>query len=155
MALHSNTTLHVHTHYTWLLNIFCHMYIYTYRHIYAVVWAWVGEEFPDTRQDERGIKFIRVGWGESLPAQWASFLTVRESRCWTGVLDSFLYPGCKEWDRGLMGYLLIGWDRLIVGRGRKANTFSLYGEGGEIGYTSQEDLEFFSSYNIGDGREGW
>ena len=32
---------------------------------------------------------------------------------------------------------------------RKANTFSLYGEGGEIGYTGQEDLEFF-----GDGREG-
>ena len=55
------------------------MYIYTYRHIYAVAWAWVGEEFPDTRQDERGIKFIRVGWGESLPAQWASFLIVRES----------------------------------------------------------------------------
>ena len=55
------------------------MYIYTYRHIYVMVWTWVGEEFPDMRQDERGIKFIRVGSNESLPAQWASFLIVRES----------------------------------------------------------------------------
>ena len=58
-------------------------------------------------------KFIRVGRGESLPAQWAGFLIVRESRQWTGVLDSFLYPGCKEQDRGLTGHLLIGWGRYI------------------------------------------
>ena len=61
----------------------------------------VGKEFPDMRQSERRIKFIRVVRGESLPAQGASFLIVRESWCWTGVLDSFLYPGCKEQDRGL------------------------------------------------------
>ena len=35
-----------------------------------------------------------------------------------------------------------------MGGGRKANTFSLYG------YTGQEDLEFITSYNIGNGREG-
>ena len=28
---------------------------------YVVVWAQVGKEFPDRRQDERKIKFIRVG----------------------------------------------------------------------------------------------
>ena len=27
----------------------------------AVVHVWVGKEFPDMRQNERGIKFIRVG----------------------------------------------------------------------------------------------
>ena len=29
--------------------------------IYVVVWAWVGKEFPDMRQNEREIKFIRMG----------------------------------------------------------------------------------------------
>ena len=28
--------------------------------IYVVVWAWVGKEFPDMRQNEREIKLIRV-----------------------------------------------------------------------------------------------
>ena len=46
------------------------IYIHTHRHIYVVVWAWVGKEFPDTRQDERRIKFIRVGWGESPEKAW-------------------------------------------------------------------------------------
>ena len=36
----------------------------------------------------------------------------------------------------------------------KANTFSLYKEGGETGYTGQEDLKFINNYIIGDGREG-
>ena len=26
-----------------------------------MVWVWVGKEFPDVRQNERKIKFIRVG----------------------------------------------------------------------------------------------
>ena len=46
----------------------------------VVVWAQVGKEFPDTRQDERRIKFMRVGRGEWLSAQRADFLIVRESR---------------------------------------------------------------------------
>ena len=29
--------------------------------IYVIVWAWDGKEFPDLRQNEREIKFIRVG----------------------------------------------------------------------------------------------
>ena len=36
--------------------------------------AWVGKEFPDKRQNERRIKFIRVGREESLTAQLAGFL---------------------------------------------------------------------------------
>ena len=27
----------------------------------VMVWEWVGKEFPDMRQNEREIKFIRVG----------------------------------------------------------------------------------------------
>ena len=45
----------------------------------VMVCAWVGKEFPDMRQSERRIKFVRVGRGESLPAQWAGFLIVRKS----------------------------------------------------------------------------
>ena len=41
------------------------------------------------------------------------------------------------------------------GMGGKTNTFSLYGEGEETGYTGQEELKFIKSYNIGDGREGY
>ena len=41
-----------------------------------------------------------------------------------------------------------------VGGESKANIFSLYEEGGETGYTAQEDLKFINSYIIGDGREG-
>ena len=48
--------------------------------VIIVVQAWVGKEFPDTRQDERRIKFMRVGRGEWLSAQRADFLIVRESR---------------------------------------------------------------------------
>ena len=40
----------------------------------------VGKEFPDRRQNERRIRFVRLGRGESLPALWASFLIVRESQ---------------------------------------------------------------------------
>ena len=60
-------------------------------------------------------KFMRVGRGESLPAQWAGFLIVRESRQWTAVLDSVLYPGCKEWDRHLMGHCWLGEEGILVG----------------------------------------
>ena len=45
----------------------------------VMVQAQVGKEFPDTRNSERRMKFIRVGRGESLPAQGGGFLVVRES----------------------------------------------------------------------------
>ena len=31
------------------------------RVVSCIVWAWVGKEFSDMRQNEREIKFIRVG----------------------------------------------------------------------------------------------
>ena len=44
--------------------------------------------------------------------------------------------------------MYIGWGRGVGWGGSKANTFSPYEEGGEIGYTGQEDLKFINSYNI-------
>ena len=38
----------------------------------------------------------------------------------------------------------------ILGGGK--STFSLYGTGGETGYTAQEDLKFVNSHNMGEGR---
>ena len=59
----------------------------------------------------------------------------RENRDWTGVLSPLLYPGYKEWDRGLAGHLLIGWG-MYTGWGKcRANTFSLWGRRGDTLYT--------------------
>ena len=92
-----------------------------------MVQAWVGKKFPDKRQNETRMKFIRVGKGELLTAQLTGFLILRESWRLTGVLDSFLYLVCKEQDRGLAGHLLIGWGRYLRGsrwRGRQiASTY--------------------------------
>ena len=70
----------------------------------------------------------------------------RENRWWTGVLSSLLYPGYKEWDKGLVGHLLIGWG-MYTGWGKiRANTFSLWGRRGDRLYCS------INSYNMGAGR---
>ena len=45
----------------------------------VVVQAWVGKKFPDKRQNETRMKFIRVGKGELLTAQLTGFLILRES----------------------------------------------------------------------------
>ena len=72
-------------------------------------------------QNEREIKFIRVG--DAVRTVSSS----RENQCWTGVLSPLLYPGYKEWDRGLVGHLLIGWG-MYTGWGKtRAKTFSLWG----------------------------
>ena len=39
-----------------------------------------------------------------------------------------------------------------VGGKSKANTLFLYGEGGETGYTAQEDLKSINSYKKGEGK---
>ena len=67
----------------------------------VVVWARVGKEFPDRRQDERKIKFIRVGDAVRIVGQVKGEPTLN-------VLGPILYPGYKEWDRDLAGHLLIG-----------------------------------------------
>ena len=111
----------------------------------VVVQARVGKEFPDTRQNERRIKFIRVGRGESLPAQQAGFLIVRESRRWETVIH-FYTLGV----RNRVGVLrVICWldEACILGRRKsRANTFSLWGRRGDRLYCS------INSYNMGEGR---
>ena len=68
----------------------------------VVVRAQVGKEFPDTRQNEREIKFIRVGDAVRTVGQLKGELT-------TGVLSTLLCSGYKEWDSGgHVGHLLIG-----------------------------------------------
>ena len=67
-----------------------------------MVWAHVRKEFPDMRQDEREIKFIRVGDAVRTASQLKGEPTLR------GVLSPLLYPRYKEWDRGLVGHFLIG-----------------------------------------------
>ena len=68
----------------------------------VVVRAQVGKEFPDMRQNEREIKFIRVGDVVRTVGQLKGELRLNR------VLSPLLYPGYKEWDRGLEGHLLIG-----------------------------------------------
>ena len=68
----------------------------------VVVQAWVGKEFPDMRQNEKEIKFIRVGNAVRTAGQ------LKEEPTLNRVLSPLLYPGYKEWDRGLAGHLLIG-----------------------------------------------
>ena len=66
----------------------------------VVVQAWVGKEFPDMRQDEGKIEFIRVGGAVRIVGQVKGQLTLN-------VLRPILYPGYKEGDRDLAGHLLI------------------------------------------------
>ena len=68
----------------------------------VVVRAQVGKEFPDMRQTEREIKFIRVEGAVRTVGQLKGELRLNR------VLSPLLYPGYKEWDRGLVGHLLIG-----------------------------------------------
>ena len=49
-----------------------------------VVWVRVGKEFPDMRQNEREVKFIRVGDAVRTAG------TAGENRHWTGVLSPLL-----------------------------------------------------------------
>ena len=67
----------------------------------VVVWARVGKEFSDRKQDERKIKFIRVGDAVRIVGQVKGEPTLN-------VLGTILYPGYKEWDRDLAGHLLTG-----------------------------------------------
>ena len=63
-----------------------------------MVWVWVGKEFPDMRQNEREIKFI-MGDAVRTMGQLKGEVTLN---------SPLLYPGYKEWDKGLVGHLVIG-----------------------------------------------
>ena len=67
-----------------------------------MVWVLVGKEFPDMRQSEREIKFISMGDAIRTVGQ------LKAEPMLNRVLNPFLCPGYKEWDRGLVGHLLIG-----------------------------------------------
>lgn len=69
----------------------------------GVVRLRAGKEFPDTRQSDREIKFVRVGDTAKTLGWLKGEPTVEQ-----GVLGPFLYPGCKERDRGLACHLLTG-----------------------------------------------
>ena len=84
----------------------------------------VGKEFPDMRQNETEIKFMRGRCSENTrPAQGRTTLN--------RVLSPLLYPGYKEWDRGLAGHLLIGGGMYTGSGKRRADTFSLWGGRGD------------------------
>ena len=88
----------------------------------GVVRLRAGKEFPDTRQSDREIKFVRVGDTAKTLGWLKGEPTVEQ-----GVLGPFLYPGCKERDRGLACHLLTGWGKSSGWRKSKANTVSLPG----------------------------
>ena len=110
--------------------------------------SWGGKE------SDRTERLTELNWEwEMLLEQQASS---RENQRWTGVLNTLLYPGYREWVWGSCGSFA-DWIRHVYwgGGGReksKANTFSLCGIGGETGYTAQEDLQSFNSYRMGEGR---
>lgn len=67
-----------------------------------MVWARAGKEFPDMRQNEREIKFIRVGDTVRTAGQRKGDPTLNRGPQFTFI------PRVQEWDRGLVGHLLTG-----------------------------------------------
>ena len=65
---------------------------------HVMIYAQVGKEFPDMRQNEREIKFI-MGDAVRTMGQLKGEVTLN---------SPLLYPECKGWDRGLAGDLLTG-----------------------------------------------
>ena len=68
----------------------------------VVVWAWVGKEFPDMRQNERDIKFIRMGDAVRTAGQLKGEPTLNR-----GSLVYFYTQGTRS-GRGLGSHLMIG-----------------------------------------------
>ena len=67
-----------------------------------MVQAWVGKEFPDMRQNEREIKFIRMEDAVRTAVQLKGEPTLIRGPTRT-------HKGShEEWDRGLAGHLLTG-----------------------------------------------
>ena len=67
-----------------------------------MVHAQVGKKFPDIRQNEREIKFVRVGGAVRTAGRLKQELTLNR-----GPWSTFT-PRYQEWDGGLEGHLLIG-----------------------------------------------
>ena len=68
----------------------------------VVIRAWVGKEFPDMRQNEREIKFIRVGDAVRTAGQLRGEPTLNR-----GPYSTFI-AGVQGVGSGSAGHLLIG-----------------------------------------------
>ena len=104
--------------------------------------SWSGGRWKRISRHETDREVKLVEW-ETLLVQRAS---TRENWCWTGVLRPLLYPGFKEWDRGLEGHSLIRRGTYTGCRRSRANTSSLWGRRGDRSHCS------INSYNVGEGR---
>ena len=104
----------------------------------------VGKEFPDMKQNERKIKFIKIGDAVRTAGQLNGELTLNEQ--WS--LVRFYTHGSGS---GLGVFRVICWldEAHILGGGRRGSPCGL---GGETGYTAQEDLKSLNNYNMGEGR---
>ena len=116
-----------------------------------MVWVWVGKEFPDLRQNEREIKFIRVRDGIRTVGLLQGRTDIEQ-----GSLVHFDTQGTRS-GIGVFCRSFTDWKRHVywgkVGEvGRVRQIPSLYGVGGETGYTAQEDLKSINCYNTGEGR---
>ena len=98
------------------------------------------------RQNEREIKVIRMGDTVGTVGQLKGELTFEQ-----GSLVHFFTHGTRS-GIGVLGVFCWLDEACILGRGRVRQVPSPCGVGGETGYTSQEDLKFMNSYNIGDRR---
>ena len=67
-----------------------------------MLWEQAGKEFPDMRQNEREIKFIRVGDAVRTAGQLKGELTLNR-----GPYSTFI-PRVQRAGWGLAGHLLIG-----------------------------------------------
>jgi len=116
-----------------------------------MVWVWVGKEFPDLRQNEREIKFIRVRDGVRTVGHLQGRTDIEQ-----GSLVHFYTQGTRS-GIGVFCWSFADWKWHVywgkVGEaGRVRQISSLYGVGGETGYTAQEDLKSINGYNMGEGR---
>ena len=98
--------------------------------IYVIVWAWVGKEFPDLRQNEREIKFIRVGDAVRTAGPFKGEPTLNK-----GPYTTFI-PRVQG-----VGWVFCGsfadWMRHVYWvEGRVRQVPPPYGVGGETGYTA-------------------
>ena len=104
----------------------------------------VGKEFPDMRQNEREIKFIRIGEAV-ITAGWPKGeLTLNRS------LVYFYSQGTRS---GIGVLWVICWldEARILSRGWVRQILFPCGVERETGYATQEDLKFVNSYSMGVG----
>ena len=111
-----------------------------------MVWARVGKEFPDMRQNEREIKFIWMWDAVRTAGQFKREVTINR----VTLISPLLYPEYREWIWVLWVICWLDEAHILSGVKSKANTFSPWVRR-ETGCAAQEDLKFISSYDMGEG----